>query len=176
MADFMQALEYLCEHEGSWTDDPADPGGPTAWGVTAAQLEEFKRVTGEPFNENPVNQVLRTLSQALAGTVWFKTVWNPLHLEEIKSQALANKIFDVAAWLGPTQAATCAQRAARATGHPIPDDGLWGPITMNTLNRADPAALLPALRAEIAGACRLIAQRKPTLRVFLLGWLHRAYI
>jgi len=61
-------------------------------------------------------------------------------------------------------------------GCPVKADGILGPITKRMINRCvNKTGLLVAMRSEAAGVYRMIAAKKPALRVFLAGWLRRAY-
>ena len=74
------------------------------------------------------------------------------------------------------QAHRIVQRALRAVGIPVKEDGVLGPVTRRAINDADRTfPLIVAMRCEAAGVYRLIVQRKPHLEVFLQGWLRRAY-
>ena len=67
------------------------------------------------------------------------------------------------------------QRALRAAGEQVAEDGIIGPITLSAINKADPTDLLAALKSEAAGLYRLIAQANPSQQKFINGWLNRAY-
>ena len=89
--------------------------------------------------------------------------------------AVAAKTFDLAVNIGAAHAIECLQRAIRACGLPVKEDGVIGPATAAEAARADASALMSALRSEAAGHYRLIAARVPADREFLKGWLIRAY-
>ena len=94
--------------------------------------------------------------------------------------ATAAKTFDLAVDIGAVHAIQCLQRALRACGVPVAEDGVLGPATALAAGRADSAALTAALRSE---AARLLprdrrahhGQRRDDDREFLKGWLNRAY-
>jgi lysozyme family protein len=94
--------------------------------------------------------------------------------------ALAAKTFDLAVNIGPANSIVCLQRAMRACGVAVAEDGVIGASTARYAARADAAALLAALRSEAAGYYRVSAalargQRRDDDREFLKGWLNRAY-
>ena len=69
----------------------------------------------------------------------------------------------------------CLQRALRACGATIAEDGKLGDATLAAVAIAPPEALLPALREALAGHYRLIAARNSSAQRYLAGWLARAY-
>jgi lysozyme family protein len=95
--------------------------------------------------------------------------------ENIEDENIAIKFFDLAVHTGIPQAVKLIQRALRAAGTQITEDGIIGPITLSAINEADPTDLLAALKSEAAGYYRLIANANPSLQKFIDGWLNRAY-
>jgi lysozyme family protein len=77
--------------------------------------------------------------------------------------------------MGIAQAVRLIQRALRAAGTLVIEDGIIGPITLAAINKADFSDLLAALKSEAAGYYRLVAKINPTQRRFIEGWLLRAY-
>lgn|GEM_PF-2773199 len=62
------------------------------------------------------------------------------------------------------------------------EDGLIGPSTVAEAARADPAALMPALRSELAAHYRMVAAKADRghrgnneKNKFIKRWLNRAY-
>jgi lysozyme family protein len=53
-------------------------------------------------------------------------------------------------------------------------DGVMGPVTLAAVNKANPATLVPALRAAQANFYKMLVAKQPTDARFLDGWLHRA--
>ena len=67
------------------------------------------------------------------------------------------------------------QRALRSCDFNVVEDGYIGPKTLDAINDANPNELLAAIRSEAAGFYRLIAEKQPNYRRYLIGWLNRAY-
>ena len=57
---------------------------------------------------------------------------------------------------------------------PIAEDGGWGPITLNAVNGADPAALLEAFKAKRLAYYQDIANEDPAKTRYLATWTTRA--
>jgi lysozyme family protein len=167
------ALPTLFAHEGPLSHDQ---GGVTRWGITHALLdEEPHAITIATGKASLTDQELTGLSQDQCATLWRLIIWERLRLFALDSQAAATKIFDIAAPCGSVVAVQIAQRACRACGREIADDGSLGPLTLAALNSLSDTRLLPALRAETAGEFRLILARHPEWENDREGWLNRAY-
>jgi lysozyme family protein len=97
--------------------------------------------------------------------------------DKIMNGMLGKYIFDMTVNHGMVQAVKIAQRAccsAQKTKDFIPDDGLFGPKTLQAINQAS-FMLIPALISERTGFMRLLVAVDPKLNVFLSGWLERCY-
>ena len=88
-------------------------------------------------------------------------------------------MFDLAVNIGPGHAARCLQRALRACGKRVDEDGSIGDGTRTAARAANQIALMAALRSEAAGYYRTLAAdtHRPGSGAdeFLNGWLNRAY-
>ena len=89
--------------------------------------------------------------------------------------ALAAKLLDGAVNIGVANAVRCVQRALRAAGRAVAEDGKLGPATVAAATALSADSVLPALREAFAGHYRLIAARNAAQARFLTGWLRRAY-
>jgi lysozyme family protein len=147
-------------HEGGYVNHPDDPGGETKYGIS-------KRTY--PYLD------IKHLTMDQARQIYFVDFWLKAKCEQIENEPMAEKFFDACVNTGIGQAVTLLQRALRATGAKVEEDGVIGPVTLEAVNKADNAALVAAFRSEAAGYYRLLAGLKPTQRLFLSGWLTRAY-
>lgn len=187
MAEFREAFENTMKFEDATLSGKVtvDAGGRTRFGIA----EKFHPQLGDTFFTGDAHQAL-----AEAESIEQSEYWEPLHLGEIASQAVANKLFDMAVNMGARQAAVFAQRAANAlladgggrgaspTAEAAPhlpadrlaEDGVLGPRTVAAINRLDPQGLLQVLRELSAGYYRHVASVNPAQAVNLPGWLRRA--
>lgn len=157
---FNRAIEVVLEHEGdAYTDNPADRGGPTKFGIA-------KRW-------NPDLDV-KSLTRAQAIEVYWERYWHG-HRYEFLPEVIAIKVFDLAVNLGHKVAVSCLQRALHSCGLRVVIDGDPGPETCGAAEQADQGALMAALRSEAAGEYRLRVARSSDQVVFQGGWLNRAY-
>jgi lysozyme family protein len=86
--------------------------------------------------------------------------------------------FDMFVNHGLATAVKILQRASCSVNknhNTLLDDGVFGDQTLFVLNLIDQYYLCIATRAERAGYMRLIVANDDSQRVFLDGWLNRAY-
>ena len=157
---FEHAVSFVLAHEGGYSNDIDDDGGETKFGIS-------KRI----YPDLDINAL--TIDQAKA--IYKRDFWEPQLYKEIKDVNLATKVFDLAVNMGSNWAHRLVQRALRATGQDILEDGILGPMTLAAINKADLTDLLAALKSEAAGYYRTLAATKPKRAKFLKGWLKRAY-
>jgi lysozyme family protein len=157
---FLKAFDYLLKHEGGYVNDAQDPGGETKYGISKRSYP---------------NLDIKKLTLEQAKQIYFCDFWLKAKCEEINDENIATKFFDLTVHTGIPQAVKLIQRALRATGTQVVEDGIIGSITLSAINKADPTDLLAALKAEAAGHYRLIANLNPSQQRFITGWLSRAY-
>lgn len=160
MSYFDPAWEFVKVNEGGYSDHPADSGGPTRHGVSSR------------FHPD-VN--IANLSEGDAKELAHDRYWTRWNLPLLTDKNIAIKVFDLIYWMGPHRGTKALQRALRALGHPVAEDGMLGPETAGAANAMDERILLPAIRAEAGGMVRALVARKPSQDVFKVGWLNRAY-
>ena len=167
-AEFLAAIAYTLPDEGGYVDDPYDNGGPTKWGIS-------KRVYP--------NLDIEHLSRDQAIAIYYRDYWLNWGFGRL-APAISAKVFDLAIVMGEREATKCLQRACRACGRPLLEDGIIGAVTgAATIEISSAVAsgalspLLAALRSEAAGF--FIAAAAIELpnhdQEFLPGWLNRAY-
>jgi lysozyme family protein len=157
---FLKAFEYLMYHEGGYSNDPKDAGGETKFGISRRSYP---------------NLDIKNLTPEQAKQIYFCDFWQKGKYEQIEDENIATKFFDLAVHTGISQAIKLIQRALRAAGTQVAEDGIIGPITLKAINEADSTDLLAALKSESAGYYRLIANANPSQQKFIAGWLNRAY-
>jgi lysozyme family protein len=161
---FQRAVARVLSDEGGYVDNPADPGGETRFGISKREYP---------------NLDIAALSREQAIAIYYRDWWQRYHYTDLPGP-IAAKLFDLAVNIGPEHAARCLQRALRACGRRLADDGVVGRATLAAARAANQLALLAALRAEAAGYYRTLAalergRRPGGDQEFLQGWLTRAY-
>ena len=162
--DFLIAVDRVLLNEGGYSSNPADPGGATNFGISARQHPGLD---------------IATLTRDAAVKIYWREWWLKFGFARLPAAAAA-KTFDLAVNIGPAHAIECLQRALRACGHRVSEDGSLGAETTLASARADGGALISALRSEAASYYRVTAAltrgpRQNADREFLTGWLNRAY-
>lgn len=175
MADLDPAFDFAMRFEGGGQVHTVegDPGGTTKWGIS-------KRA-------NP-DLDIPNLSRDDAIAVYRERYWDPRLLGDVKSQEIANEIFEFSInadsprrWGGV--AVKAAQRAAnevlRAMGKAfqVSVDGIMGPETVGALNFINSAGDLAVMAWEGEFNIQQLAYyrqlRRDLVDRFLLGWTRR---
>jgi lysozyme family protein len=159
-ARFAHAVQVILQHEGDFSDHPSDRGGRTRYGISQARYPDLD---------------ITTLTREQAIALYYQDWWLAYGYERIQPLTIATKVFDAAVNMGARPAHRALQRAIRACGISVSEDGLLGQQTLTALHAIDVISLLPAYRSELAAHYRLIVARNPSQDVFLRGWLARAY-
>lgn len=113
MKNFDDAFTALMGNEGGYSNNPADPGGETMWGITA-RVARAHGYTG----------AMKDLPQATAKQIAKAEYWNPLSLDSFDPN-LAFQVFDASYNHGQKQATLWLQRSVGAVA-----DGAIGPKTI----------------------------------------------
>ncbi len=156
MSRFETCLPYTLSEEGGYSDNPADPGGPTNLGITLADLSAWR---GHPCTADDV----RALTETEAAAIYERDYWLPLRCDAVPV-GLDLALFDAGVNCGVGWAIRALQGCLV-----VPQDGAFGPVTQGACQKAD----LPAL---INGFCsaRIDHYRSlPTFDLFGDGWLAR---
>lgn len=180
-AIFDAALRFVLRHEGVLSEDPDDPGGTTKYGISL----RFARAAGDLDGDGHPDLDLdgdgdvdehdiRALTPELAAKVYRLAFWDRYGYGRFPLP-LAQRLFALAVNAGPIVAGKTLQRALRAAGKPVAEDGIIGPVTAAAALEVGAADLVPPFRAEAAGFYRELAARNPAARKWLNGWLNRAY-
>jgi lysozyme family protein len=173
---FLAAFRHTLALEGDFSNDPADSGGATRWGVT----ERVARAHGYQGN-------MRELPIEFAQQIYAESYWQPLQLDAVAlhSPQLASKVFDQGVNCGATTAATWLQRTLNVLNQQgsrwadIPADGQIGRLTLAALDAlyrhrgtlAANGCLLRALNALQGNHYISLAQRRAKDEAFVFGWL-----
>lgn len=158
---FRIAVEAILGHEGGFSDDPADRGGATNFGLSSVHHPDLD---------------VRALTRERAIEEYRRRYWERYRLDEIEDVDVATKVFDLCVWMGPGAAARYLQTAICAVvgGPVITVDGVIGSRTLAALREADPGAVVVALRALALEHIRRICERDPSQERFRRGWERRA--
>jgi lysozyme family protein len=99
---FEPSLAHVLKHEDGYVNHPADPGGATNLGITAATLAQAR---GHPVSAADV----AALTRAEAAAIYRRLFWNPARSDDLPA-GLDHAVFDLAVNSGPGRAARLLQR------------------------------------------------------------------
>lgn len=171
-----EIIDGIIRKEGgqAFTDDPADSGGATRWGIT----EERARQSGYTGD-------MRTMPRPVAERIYAEDYWDAVRGDDLAalSPAVAFEVVDTGVNMGPERAVSFLQRALNVfnlNGRLYADmkvDGLAGPITVNALEdylaARSEAALLKALNCLQGAAYLELAERREKDERFVYGWIQQ---
>ena len=121
---FDKAFDLLIGHEGGYSNNPADPGGETMWGIT------FRVARGWGYM-GPMKDLPRDTAREIYKALY----WDKVRASELP-EAIRFDVFDAAVNSGAGQAVRFLQRATGTT-----DDGRLGPVTLRAVIAMDPQLL-----------------------------------
>ena len=164
------SLTNILRREGGFVDHPADRGGPTKYGITAATLGEWRGL-GRPASREEVN----ALTEREARAIYTKRYLKDPGFAQIRNAKLRDLLLDCAVHHGPRRAATWLQEAVGVTA-----DGIIGPKTLAAVanygrrgegRRGRPLhATILSKRIIFLGE---LITKDPKQAVFAKGWMVR---
>ncbi|MBC7454001.1 MAG: hypothetical protein H7335_09885 [Massilia sp.] len=124
--NFDEAFTRLLKNEGGYTNNPADPGGETKWGISKRSYP---------------NVDIKALTQAEAGDIYRRDFWSVLG--EDVHPAIKFQAFDFGVNSGVQ---TAIRKLQAAIG--VADDGHWGPVSASALAKLDVNVVLMCYMAQ----------------------------
>lgn len=126
-AKFLTAINRVLSHEGGYSNNPADPGGETKWGISKrsypkVRIAELKR------------------NQAIA--IYYRDFWLKAGCEGLSAGA-GYQLLDSAVNSGIAQSVRFMQRALG-----VADDGVAGPVTREALQKISTTDFILLFNAE----------------------------
>jgi lysozyme family protein len=146
---FATAVEFVLKQEGGLTNDPADPGGLTNFGIDQ--------------RSHPGVDV-RALTRDGAIAIYRETYWAGSKADQLPT-ALAILFFDAAVNQGARAATTDLQRSLR-----VAEDGALGPVTLQAVATVRDQRVLAV---EFAARRAMRYGSTSTFPRFGLGWMRR---
>ncbi len=168
-------IDAVLDREGGYTNNPADRGGETKYGITVAVARA-----------NGYDGPMRSLPLAEARDIYRRLYWLRPRFDAVaaRAPALAAKLFDIGVNMGPPVAAAFLQRALNALNRGASDypdmaiDGRIGDVTLAALTAflarrgaGGEQVLLRAVEALQGEHYVALAERRPANETFLYGWL-----
>ena len=174
MNDEIAIIDAVICREGRYSNDPADRGGETMWGITAA-------VARAASYAGPMAAMPRETAVA----IYRQRYWTGPGLDRLAAidDGLAVRLLDIAVNMGPSVAVGFLQRALnvlnrQGTDYPdIAADGVLGSATLGAVQgllarRGDDGhrVLLGMIAAQQSVRYIEIAEHAPSQEAFEFGW------
>jgi lysozyme family protein len=157
---YATAIAAVLEHEGGYSDDEADAGGPTKYGITHIDLAKWR---GKPVTAKDVQKM--TLAEAKA--IYRAKYWDALLCDDLP-KGVDYAVFDFGVNSGISRSAKYVQRIVGVAA-----DGIIGPVTAEAIGKYDPKLLINQLLDRREEFLTQIIQNNPSQRVFQRGWFRR---
>ena len=147
---FDLAVELVIGFEGSYVNDPRDPGGETKWGISKRSYPDLD---------------IRNLSTDDAKAIYKRDYWDKVRCDELP-EGLRLVVFDCAVNQGIARATYFLQKLSGAKC-----DGMIGPKTLALVNKKNPVEFLVNYLTER----QLHYVNLSTFKRFGRGWTRRIY-
>jgi lysozyme family protein len=153
-----QIIEMIVRLEAGYSDNPADPGGATNFGITQRYLDNARN----RWPDLPASVADLNVSQAFM--LYQSDEWVEIHGDQLPAM-VAPLVMDEAVNGGPGTAVRLLQESLN-----IAADGVIGPQTLAAAQAADPAKLAAEYAARRAV---FYAKLEDSEAQFELGWMRR---
>lgn len=172
---FDDFFSELLKDEGGYSNNPADSGGETMYGITA----EIARVNGWSGS-------MKDLPLALAKKIFKEKYWDILSLDDVQflSPSIVLRLADISVNLGPSQAGKFCQTIVNVLNNQqrlyqdVTVDGVIGPKTIKALKKflelrqGDGELVFVRALNCLQGSFYIeLAKSRPKDEAFVYGWL-----
>ena len=144
-------------HEGGYTNDPRDPGGPTNWGITIYDARRY-------WKSDATAADVKAMPKSVAEAIYWPHYAVPLCYDDLPAGP-DYAALDYGINSGVSRAAKVMQRLVGMNNV----DGVIGPATLAAIGRRDPEALVNAICDERMAFLRSLK----TFSAFGKGWTRR---
>lgn len=154
--------EIIVAESSDYTDHPEDRGGPTKYGITLKSLSDFRGRQCTPAE-------VERLTEAEARNIYMLKYVRGPGFVKIIDERLLGLVVDCGVNHGTARATRWLQEIVG-----VIQDGVFGPLTADAVNRHEPRKLfirLLGIRIRFYG--RLITD-DPRQAKFAAGWMNRA--
>lgn len=162
--DLDEALTYLLAEEGGWSNNAADSGGATMFGVTQGTYDQYRTSANKPAAS------VRGITKDEARDLYNRMYWQAAGCDKLP-WPISYLTFDAAVNSGPGRATKWTQ-----AGLGVSQDGKIGSGTISAANKAvnegNGNILIAIMDARTTFLARDV-QNAPSQAVFLLGWWRR---
>lgn len=129
------AIRQVLLHEGGYTNEASDPGGPTNWGITIYDARAYWKPEATAAD-------VRAMPLDVAKTIYKEKYWDAVEGDDLPA-GVDYVVFDYGVNSGVSRAAKVLQRAVGAQS-----DGHIGPKTLAATANTDVKALINVICDE----------------------------
>jgi lysozyme family protein len=155
--NFAPSLVAVLKHEGGYTNNPADKGGPTNRGVTQAVYDDWRA------SERLGKRSVQLINGYEVGEIYRRLYWNAVHGDDLPP-GVDYCTFDFAVNSGVNRASRYLQRAIG-----VIEDGEVGPATLAAARATPPSRIVDAISDARAAYLKCLSN----FDVFGHGWMTR---
>lgn len=156
---FEDAINYVLQWEGGYSNDQNDLGSETNWGIS---------------KRSHPNIDIKSLTREQAIEIYRKEYWEPYLFEKIVDEKITRKFFDMSINLGISQATLIMQESLNLFHRNLKEDGIFGEDTLLQINMTQPQSLITAIISKLDSFYRQVVKDNPSQQKYLAGWLWRA--
>lgn len=177
MAEFKKSLSHILKNEGGYSDHSKDKGGATSLGISLRFLQSLGDYGDLDKNGIIDKKDIALVDQEFSEQTYLKYFWEPNNYGHIDNQGIATKVFDMAVNMGAGRANKLLQTACNyvVQGGALNVDGKIGAKTLTKIRTIDADFLQNLLCGVSAQYYMGISEHDASLKVFLKGWLIRAF-
>lgn len=180
MANFDLYFPILLKHEGGLVDDKDDPGGITNLGVSINFALSTIDIDADGYKDADVDMDgdvdaddIRKLTSDKSKKLYKLYFWDKIRGDQIKSQSIAEIVFDHAVNAGIKSTGLILQKALNSMFSEVVIDGQIGPKTIEFTNKTSGKILFDLIKQGRVDYYNNLVTKKPILKKFLKGWLNR---
>lgn len=169
-------INLVLKHEGYYSNTTGDKGGETYMGVSRRSFPRWggwqivDKAKPLKHNQRINNPDLDTMVRRL----YFKSFYEPLHIDEIESIEVSAQLLDHAVNAGLKPGIRLLQKAINeSTNDKLKVDGVLGPQTLEALKNSNQEEVMENMVFLRNQFYKDIVARKPQQKKFLNSWLNR---
>lgn len=132
---YEQAITQVFKDEGGYTNDRADKGGPTNWGITIYDARKY-------WKPDATAEDVKNMPKSVAEEIYVLHYARPLEYDSLPA-GVDYAVLDYGINSGIGRSAKVLQRLLGVT-----EDGSIGPVTLHAANSSDPNHLINSIYNE----------------------------
>lgn len=132
---YEQAITQVFKDEGGYTNEAADPGGPTNWGITIHDARTY-------WKPDATAEDVKDMPKSIAENIYRDHYAKPLSYDSLPA-GVDYAVLDYGINSGISKSIHTLQHILGVT-----EDGLVGPATISAAVNADPVHIINAIYAE----------------------------